>query len=340
MSITQAMALSGVLASGASGGGPTWTSTIRTDFASSTYDSVTKTIVGPTGTYDASLSQQTQSPIGLNADGTKLFTVGNGNLPINEFTLSTAYDLSTAGTGTYTGVDVETDYSLNINAEGGFFTDNGNKLIITNNESVSQYSLSTAYDAGSVSAHDGTTKRNGSSPYLNFNDTFPGNSWRFTPGPYVNYLVSDPAGKYFYVIAFRDATLECWQADTTGSLIGGCTFVDSLSLGYEVQNNGVDMRITPDGLNIVIQVWDGNNANPHDIRLVELGPGGVCTGATLNSTTVSPNYTPSNGGSSFPRGCLLVPMANGDLVFWTFHYTGIVTSIEGFRTTLGTWSDP
>ena len=334
MSITQAMALSGVLASG---GG--WTSTIRTDFASSTYDSVTKTIVGPTGTYDAGLSQQTQAPIGLNADGTKLFTVG-GTAPINEFTLSTAYDLSTAGTGTYTGVDAKTDYSLSIYANGGFFTDNGNKLIIFHNESVSQYSLSTAYDAGSVSAHDGTTKRNGSSPYFNFNDTFPGNSWPSAPNPNINHLVSDTAGKYFYVIAYQDATLECWQADTTGSLIGGCTFVDSLALGYVEQNGSVSMGITPDGLNIVIQVTDGNNANPHDIKLVELGPGGVCTGATLNSTTVSPNYTPSNGSASYARGQLLVPMANGDLVFWTFHYTGIVTSIEGFRTTLGTWSDP
>jgi len=340
MSLTQMMALSGGLAS--SGG---WSSTIGSDFASSTYDSVSKTIVGPTGTYDSGVSQQTQFPIGLNADGTKLFVVGNGNTPINEFTLSTAYDLSTAGTGTYTGIDVERDYSLNLNATGGFFTDNGNKLIIFNSDAISQYSLSTAYDAGSVSAHDGITYKTGpSGSDLEFNDTFPSNGWPFSPNPYMNCLVSDLAGKYFYVIAWQDNTLECWEANTTGSLIGGCTFVDSLALGFQYTSSTLaDISITPDSKNIVLMQpardVGGSNADPSQIRLVELGSGGVCTGATLNSTTVSPNYTPSNGFSSFVRGQLLIPMANGDLVYWMFHYSGIVTSIEGFRTTLGTWTE-
>ena len=325
-------------------GGGGWSSTIGSDFASSTYDSVTKTLVGPTGTYDSGVSQQTQYPIGLNADGTKMYTVGNGNLPINEFALSAAYDLSTAGTGTYTGIDVERDYSLNINASGGFFTDNGNRLIIYHDDQISQYSLSTAYDAGSVSAHDGTTYRNAGGSDLDFNDTFPSNGWPFSPNPYINCLVSDLAGKYFYVIAWQDNTLECWQANTTGSLIGGCTFVDSLALGFQYTSTlNADISITPDGKFIVIMQpardVGGTAADPSDIRLVELGTGGVCTGATLNSTTVSPNYTPSNGSTSYVRGQLLIPMANGDLVYWMFHYTGNATSIEGFRTTLGTWTE-
>jgi len=98
-----------------------------------------------------SVSSQDTSPSGLafNNDGTKMYMVGTGNDSVYQYTLSTAFDLSTAS---YDSV------SLNVNSQdsipfGMAFNTDGSKMYISGlaNGTILQYSLSTAFDLSTAS---------------------------------------------------------------------------------------------------------------------------------------------------------------------------------------------
>ena len=90
-------------------------------------------------------------PVGLrfNDDGTKMFMVGGAGDDINEYALSTAFDVSTA---TYTR---NYDPSEENDPQGVAFNSDGTKMFIigmdNNTIELHEYALSTAYDLSSVS---------------------------------------------------------------------------------------------------------------------------------------------------------------------------------------------
>ncbi len=109
------------------------------DLTAASYDSVS-----------FSVAAQETAPTGLvfSNDGLKLFIVGRTGDDVNEYSLSTAYDPSTA---TYT-----TNFSISAqqsNARGICFNPDGTKMYISGSSSatVSQYTLSTAFDLSTAS---------------------------------------------------------------------------------------------------------------------------------------------------------------------------------------------
>lgn len=104
----------------------------------------------PLATLSVTSQQGTPTAINFNNDGTKLFVAGAAPGGIFEYTLSTAFDLSTA---TYSNNSfLITEMS---SVTGFSFNSYGTKLYITNDNSadkkVYQYSLSTAFDLSTVS---------------------------------------------------------------------------------------------------------------------------------------------------------------------------------------------
>ena len=107
-----------------------------------------------TASYDSvsfSVNSQTTSPqdVLFNTDGTKMFVLGQTSNIVYQYTLSTAYDVSTAS---YDSV------SLNVSAQlaaatGMSFKSDGTELFITgaNADKVFQYSLTTAFDLSTAS---------------------------------------------------------------------------------------------------------------------------------------------------------------------------------------------
>jgi len=79
----------------------------------------------------------------FNNDGTKMFIIGRGSKDMNEFILTTAYDISTASHETQLPFD-DTDDTPN----GFDFNNDGTMLYITGteNESMYQFSLNVAFD--------------------------------------------------------------------------------------------------------------------------------------------------------------------------------------------------
>jgi 6-phosphogluconolactonase (cycloisomerase 2 family) len=108
------------------------------DIANATYDSVS-----------FSVSSQDTNPQDLkfNSDGTKMFVVGNTGNDVNEYSLSTAFDISTASFTRNFGLGSQDGTPL-----GLAFNNNGTKMyMVGNNHTVYQYSLSTGFDLSGAS---------------------------------------------------------------------------------------------------------------------------------------------------------------------------------------------
>jgi len=113
---------------------------IIVDLSSASYDSVSFSVT----------SQDTfPQSITFNSDGTKMYIVGEGNDTIFQYSLSTAFDLSTAS---YDSVSLDVS-SQDTQPTHMNFNDVGTKLYLlgNNNNSLFQYTLSTAYDISTAS---------------------------------------------------------------------------------------------------------------------------------------------------------------------------------------------
>ena len=110
------------------------------DLANAAYDSVSLVVT----------SQETSpTDVGFKPDGTKMYVMGNAQDAIHQYSLSTAYDLSTASSDS-----VNFSFSGQDTVPLGFqFNNDGTKMFMVGNlgDSVYQYSLSTAYDISTIS---------------------------------------------------------------------------------------------------------------------------------------------------------------------------------------------
>ena len=110
-----------------------------------------------TASYDSvsfSVSSQDTSPTGLffKPDGTKMYITGNGNKRAYQYSLSTAWDLSTAS---YDSVYINL-YQSNTYLQDIFFKPDGNNVYFLFNNNygdkyINQYSLSTPWDLSTAS---------------------------------------------------------------------------------------------------------------------------------------------------------------------------------------------
>lgn len=106
-----------------------------------------------TASYDSvsfSVASQEAGPGSLffKDDGTKMYIAGSSGDDINEYTLSTAWDVSTAS------FDQATSISANVaTARGLYFKDDGTKVFVVDQsgQDISEFSLSTAWDSTTIS---------------------------------------------------------------------------------------------------------------------------------------------------------------------------------------------
>jgi len=101
------------------------------------------------GNKNFSVRTQDTIPVGIafNNDGTKMFIVGYQNADVNEYALSTGFDVSTAG---YTrNFSVRTQET---SPQGIAFNNDGTKMFIVgfNGDDVNEYALTTGFNLGDV----------------------------------------------------------------------------------------------------------------------------------------------------------------------------------------------
>ena len=108
------------------------------DMSSASYDSVSFSVSG-----------QETNPYGINMnnDGTKMYIIGASSDKVNQYSLSTAYDLSTAS---YDSVSFSV---ADTNPKDVAFSNDGTKMYVLGdtNDTVYQYTLSTEFDVGTAS---------------------------------------------------------------------------------------------------------------------------------------------------------------------------------------------
>jgi len=110
------------------------------DLSTASYDSVS---------FSVASQDLTPNGVAFNNDGTKMYIAGDGNNQIYQYSLSTAFDLSTAS---YDSVSLDIS-SQDSAPTGVVFNSDGTKMYIAggSNDNIYQYSLSTGFDLSTAS---------------------------------------------------------------------------------------------------------------------------------------------------------------------------------------------
>ena len=151
-------------------------------------------------TQNFSLSAQDTAPRGIafNADGTKMFVVGSSGVDVNEYALSTGFDVSTASFTDAFSVSAQDASPKDLT-----FNTDGTKMFVVGavGDEVNEYALSTGFDVStasytqnfSVSSQEGDLQglafsADGTKMYIvgSGNDTV----FQYTTAPYINQMTS------------------------------------------------------------------------------------------------------------------------------------------------------
>ncbi len=246
------------------------------------------------GSYDSvsfSISGQDTAPrgIAISNDGTKLFVVGSTSDTIYQYSLSTAYDLSTAS---YNSVSFSVA-SQDVTPWSIAFNGDGTKMFISGavNSTVFQYSLSTAFDLTTASydsvsfsvASQGVSlkglafKGDGSKMYVGAaNDTIyqystvqttasldlsTGSVFEVTPTSDIQVTLSNPADSG----TVSGATLLLDGAGTTGyDLSNGSYDNVSFSVASE-EDNATKVIFKPDGTKMYVTGTDSDAVQQYSL---------------------------------------------------------------------------
>ena len=226
-----------------------------------------------------SVSTEDTSPGGIvfKPDGTKMYVTGSANNSVYQYTLSTAWDLDTAS---YDSV------SYDITAQDGSptgvsFKPDGTKMYIvgTTNDSVYQYTLSTAWDVGTAS-YDSVSFSTASE------DTDPDGLFIREDGTKM-YIAGDTGNSiYQYTLA------TAWDLSTAS--------YDSVFYDVSTQVTGpTDVFFRPDGTYMYVPGYDNQKVTAYALS----------TAWDVSTASYHDDYVVSN----FPHGIFFKP--KGDIMF-------------------------
>jgi len=107
------------------------------------------TLVSFLQSFDVSGQDSTPTGVAFSPDGTSMFVIGKGSTSVHQYSLTTAFDLSTAS---FTGSSFDVS-GQDLNARGVTFSPDGTSMFMIGNrsDSVHQYSLTTAFDLSTAS---------------------------------------------------------------------------------------------------------------------------------------------------------------------------------------------
>ena len=191
------------------------------NLANANYDSVSFSVSGQEGF---------ASGLAVNNDGTKMYLIGPFSDAVHQYSLSTAWDLSTASYDSVT---------LSVSAQDTFpygvsFNNDGTKLYVvgSNGDSVYQYSLSTAFDL-STASYDSVS--------FSFSSQ--------TGGPYTAIFNND--GTKMYVSS--GAAHDVFQYSLSTAFDISTASYDSVSLSIAAQsNNPRDLSFNSTGTKLYV----------------------------------------------------------------------------------------
>ncbi|MFT7507291.1 MAG: hypothetical protein ACI92I_000434, partial [Acidimicrobiales bacterium] len=326
-------------------------------------------IVAEDGSFDVSIgtftdlfsvSAQEDNPSGMafNNDGTKLYVVGKTGDDINEYDLSSAYDVST---GSY--VDNFSVSAQEATPEGMAFNNDGTKLYVVGNtgDDINEYDLSSAYDVStgsyvdnfSVSAQEtipiGMAFNNdGTKLYVIGTTGDDINEYNLSPaydvstGIYVDSFDVSAQDSAPQDMAFNNDGTKLYVLGSTGDDINEYDLFSAydVSTGSYVDNFSVSaqetaplgMAFNNDGTKLYVIGQTGDDINEYDIS--DLFAGTAHAAVSTESTSVLSLWTQNGSDISFAGGQVSIGTTTVD-GYLTVQTTG-TTDILNLYETSGT----
>ena len=210
-----------------------------------------------------SVAAQDVSPIGLafNSDGTKMFVVGNQDQDINEYSLSTGFDVSTASFTTNFSVSAQDTSPQHI-----AFNGDGTKMFFTGNQGddVNEYTLSTGFDISTAS----------------FVDSFSVSAQETNP----KGLSFNSDGTEMFVVGITGQDINQYTL-STGFDVSTASFVASYSVSSENASPEA-IVFSPDGTKMFMSGQSAVEINEYTVgQSLQLGTGSFAStdvGKTIN----------------------------------------------------------
>jgi DNA-binding beta-propeller fold protein YncE len=243
--------------------------------------------------FSVSAQEANATGVFFKGDGTKMYVVGTSGNDVNEYSLSTAWDISTASYIRNFVVAAQ-----DTTPDDLFFTDDGTKMYIigSGNDRVYQYNLSTAWDIStasylqffSVSAQDTSPtgiffKGTGTSMYIlgdtgnDVNEYSLSTAWDISTASYIrNFSVSaqdtapesisfSPDGKSMFVVGSTNDNLYQYSLSTAWD-ISTASYLQMLNIGVQDANpRGVFFK--PDGTKMYMVGLSGDKVYEYDINI-------------------------------------------------------------------------
>ena len=199
-----------------------------------------------TDSFDISGQDTLPQSIAFNPDGTKMFIAGEQGVDVNEYTLSTAWDVSTA-TFVSDVCDLEDDSSGIENPRAIDFNSDGTKMrvIASNTDDVHEFTLPTGFVMKNCD-YTGSEDKD-----INGQDGNPR-----------GMAFNDDGTKMFFVGKSNDKVYE--YTLSTAYDVSGATFVDALDISsHETASSGLEF--SDDGSMMYIIGQDGIEINVYEL---------------------------------------------------------------------------
>ena len=195
------------------------------------------------------ISDQDTFPIGIafNNDGTKMFVLGNSGDDVNEYILSTPFDVSTSTfrdiNGDGTGFDISSQDAVPLGLK---FNNDGTKMFIVGNtgDDVNEYTLTTSFDVKSA----------------RFVDRFSVNSEDITP---IGIAFNNDGTKMF-VLGHAGVDINEYTLSTGFDIKSTVSFVDSFDVSDQ-ETIPRDLVFNNDGTKMFVVGNDGDDVNEYTL---------------------------------------------------------------------------
>ena len=226
-----------------------------------TFDISTAVFVNAT-----SIRSQESSPSGMafSNDGLKMFVIGTSGDDINEYTLSTAFDVSALSFVNSTSISTQTS-----SPTGMAFSNDGLKMFVVGfqEQNINEYTLSTAFDVSTREfTHDTSVRLQEEKP---------------------TGITFSNDGLKMFVVGFREKNINEYTLSTAFDVFGRDYFIDAFSVATQ-ENDPRDVAFSNDGLKMFV-VGRSESAVIHEYTLSTAFD--VSTAAYADSLSISSRET-------------------------------------------------
>ena len=202
------------------------------DLANASYDSVS---------FSVAAQESQPNGISFKPDGTKMYITGYAGDDVNEYNLSTAWDISTASYLQNFSVAAQEGFPY-----GLFFKPDGTKMYITGEagNDVNEYSLGTAWDVSTASYVQN----------FSVSAQITGTSGVFFK----------PDGSVMYVVGFANLDTVNQYSLSTAWDISTASYVQNFNVGTQ-ENTQQGLFFKPDGLSMYVTGSSGDDVNEYNL---------------------------------------------------------------------------